>query len=297
MRVLLDLRWRAEAALAALCFALLRALGPVAASNLGGRLARTIGPLLPVSRVADANLRRAMPELDAASRRTIVRGVWDNLGRTVGELPHVADLRPTACGPGWELQGAATVRMLAARSGPMVWISAHLANWELMPRAAACEGVAVALVYRNIANPYLDALVLRLRRRAVGADIPSFPKGAAGARGALGWLARGGRLAMLVDQKMNDGIESRLFGLPAMTAPAMAALALRHRCPLVPAHAERLGPARFRVVCEPPIPLPDSGDRRADVAAVTQAINDRLEAWIRARPAEWLWLHRRWPRD
>ena len=101
---------------------------------------------------------------------------------------------------------------------------------------------------------------------------------------------------MLMDQKMNDGIEARFFGRPAMTAPALAALALRLRCPVVPAHVERLGPARFRLVCDPPLPLPGTGNRAADVLVLTQMVNDRLEQWIRARPGEWLWLHRRWPK-
>ena len=123
-----------------------------------------------------------------------------------------------------------------------------------------------------------------------------FPKGAAGARLALAHLSRGGYLGMLMDQKMNDGIEARFFGRPAMTAPALAALALRFRCPVVPAHVQRVGPARFRLVCEEPLDLPDTGDRQADILAVTQAVNDRLERWIRARPEGWLWLHRRWPK-
>jgi KDO2-lipid IV(A) lauroyltransferase len=110
-------------------------------------------------------------------------------------------------------------------------------------------------------------------------------------------IARGGRLGMLVDQKLNDGIEARLFGLRAMTAPAPAALALRTRCAVVCAHVERLGPARLRVIVERPLALPDTGDRSADIAALTQQINDVLECWIRARPESWLWLHRRWPKD
>jgi KDO2-lipid IV(A) lauroyltransferase len=124
-----------------------------------------------------------------------------------------------------------------------------------------------------------------------------FPKGAEGARGALRHLLAGGVLAMLVDQKMNDGIAATLFGHRAMTASAGAALALRFRCKLLPAHAERLGPARLRIVVEAPLPLPDSGDRAADVTALTQAMNGCVERWIAARPAEWLWLHRRWPKE
>ncbi len=290
-----EFAWRAEAALATAAMALLRTLGPITASNLGGRVARWIGPKLPVSRVAHANLRRALPELDEAARRRVVRGVWENLGRTVAELPHVGGLRPTESGPGWTLEGEEIVRAVAARGGPALFVSAHIGNWEVLPRVAAQAGVAFASFYRAAANPYVDALLLRLRREATGEDSPSFNKGAAGARAAVAHLRANGILAMLGDQKLNDGIEARLFGLPAMTAPAMAAFALRFRCPLIPAHTERLGPARFRIVCEPPLALPATGDRGADIAALTQAVNDRLEAWIRARPEQWLWLHRRWP--
>ena len=123
-----------------------------------------------------------------------------------------------------------------------------------------------------------------------------FPKGPSGARRVVAHMARGGCLGLLVDQKMNDGIEATLFGQPAMTAPAAAALALRFRCPVISARVERIGPARFRMVCEAPLPLPDTGDRERDIAALTQTVNDTLERWIRARPDSWLWLHRRWPK-
>jgi KDO2-lipid IV(A) lauroyltransferase len=296
-RRLEPLQFRAEAALARAALAVLRRLEPATASNLGGALARTLGPLLPVSRVADINIRHALPDLDAPARRRVIRGAWDSLGRTVAELPHVGSLRQTDTGPGWEIVGEEIVRHAVERGGPLIWVSAHLSNWELLPRGAAAYGAAFASFYRSAKNPIVDRLIADLRSAAIGADLPRFAKGAAGARGALAWLAKGGRVAMLVDQKMNEGIEARLFGQPAMTATAPAAFALRFRCPLIPAHVERLGPARFRLVVEPPLPLPDSGDRQADIAEVTQAINDCLERWIRARPESWLWLHRRFPTE
>ncbi|MDE2576119.1 MAG: lauroyl acyltransferase [Rhodospirillales bacterium] len=294
----MSLRNRLEAALAGTGLAVLRRMGPVAASNFGGWVARTIGPLLPVSRVADANLRAVMPELDLAARRRVVRGVWDNLGRTVGELPHIGQLSRTATGPGWEIEGEVIGRALAAAGGPVILVSGHIGNWEVLPRVAAALGLPIANFYRAASNPIIDAMIIALRQEAAGIAPPQphFAKGAAGARAALAHLAGGGRVGMLVDQKMNDGIAVPFLGRPAMTAPAAAALALRFGCPVVPAHVQRLGPARLRVVCEPPLPLPASGDRRADVAALTLAINLRLEAWIRARPDSWLWLHRRWPR-
>ncbi len=287
---------RAEAFAARVAFRLLRALGPVASSNLMGTFTRTIGPLLPVSRVADGNLRAALPDLDDAERRRVVRGVWENLGRTFGELPHIVNLHETDAGPGWELVGADTVRWLVEKGGPAILFSGHIGNWEVLPVAAAARGAPFSSFYRPTENKQIDAMIRDMRRQAARADIKMFPKGATGARQSLMHLSRGGRLGMLMDQKMNDGIEARFFGRPAMTAPALAALALRLRCPVIPGYVERLGPARFRVTCEPPLVLPDSGDRAADVAALTQTVNDTMERWIRAKPESWLWLHRRWPK-
>nr|WP_246374349.1 lauroyl acyltransferase [Gluconacetobacter tumulicola] len=294
---------RIEAFAARAALALLRRLGPVRASNAGGALCRAIGPLLPVSRVADANLRLAMPELDAPARRAVIRAVWDNLGRTVGEFPHLAALPENpASGPGWDVVGAEHLAEQVACDGPVIFMSGHIGNWEMLPPGVARHGLPFASFYRAAGNPLVDDMIRTLREAAMnkatgGEPVPMFTKGARGARGALAHIARGGRLGMLVDQKMNDGIEARLFGLPAMTAPALAAMALRYRCPVIPGYVERLGPARLRIHVEPKLDLPDSGDRQADILALTQAVNDRLEHWVRARPGTWLWLHRRWPKS
>jgi KDO2-lipid IV(A) lauroyltransferase len=276
---------------------LLNGLPAVAASNIAGQFARVIGPLLPVSRVADANLRAALPELNAQARKSVVRGMWESLGRTAGEFAHLSELqRDTLSGPGWEIQGDEILRELAARGGPMIFFSGHIGNWEMLPRAAAHYGLPCANFYRAARDVAVDAIIRRMREQNVGEETEYFPKGSKGARQALRHLGRGGRLAMLVDQKMNDGVEARLFGLPAMTATALASLALHFRCPVVPALAQRVGPARLRVVIEPPLVLPESGDRASDVLGLTQAVNDVLERWIRAEPASWLWVHRRFPK-
>ena len=288
---------RVEAGAARAAVRLLRAIGPVRSSNLCGAIARFIGPLLPVSKVADRNLRLALPELDAAARQRIVRGVWDSLGRTAGELPHVGQLTECASGPGWEIVGAEHIEALAARGGPAVLFTGHIGNWEVLPLATARKGVPFATVYRASDNPEIDALILELRRASVGANEKLFPKGAKGARQTLVHLRQKGFVGLLPDQKMNDGIRAEFFGHLAMTAAAPAALALKIGCPVFPAHAQRIAPCRFRLTYEAPLPLPNTGDRTADVAALTQTINDRLEAWIRAKPESWLWLHRRWPKE
>ena len=290
------LQYRVEVLLVRALLALLRRLGPEAASNLGGVLARTIGPLLPVTRTGDANLRLVMPELDAPSRRRVLRDVWDNLGRTAAELPHIAQLERTASGPGWEIEGAEAVEQLARDGGPSILFSGHIGNWELLPKAAGDFGIKMSSFYRAASNPEVDALIMQLRQSAVGEGVQNFAKGSQGARAALAHLGKAGHLGMLIDQKMNDGLAVPFFGRMAMTAPAAAAFALRYRCKVIPAHVERIGPARLRLVAEPSMVLPDTGDRQADLLTLTTEMNAILERWIRARPGEWLWLHRRWPK-
>ncbi|MDB5374221.1 MAG: lauroyl acyltransferase [Belnapia sp.] len=288
-------KFRIEYAIARLVLAVARRLGPLHASNCGGWLARLIGPLLPVSRIARSNIAAGLPGLPAAAREAVLRGMWDNLGRTVAELPHIAALR-------WEVAGTEHLAPIAAGGGPAIMVSGHLANWEVLPPALAALGIRMGSVYRAADNRAVDALVNACRAEAIaGAPLPLFPKGAAGARAALRFLAQGGVLGLLADQKLNDGIAVPLLGRLAMTAPAPAQLALRFGCPVVPGRVQRLGPCRFRVVVEPPLPLPAGPlaaglDRQAAIQALTLAINDRLSAWIAERPAEWLWLHRRWPR-
>ena len=294
--VLARLRAPATSLLLATLVGALRRLSPVTCSNLGSRIARRLGPLLPASRVADRNLLDALPELDAPSRRRVIDGVWDTLGRNVFELPHLASFGRTAAGPGFEVDGEQHLAGLQDGGGPALFFSGHLGNWEMVLPVAAALGIAVSGFYRAASNPEVDRAIQAMRQDALGTRVSMFAKGATGARAALAHLGKGGALGLLVDQKMNDGIAVPFFGRDAMTAPALAQLALRFDAPIMPVHVVRLGPCRFRMVCEAPLVVPRSGDRTADVLAITSAMNDRLERWIREDPSAWLWLHRRWPK-
>ena len=276
--------------------ATLRRLGPVRASNVGGWLARIVGPHLSVSKVADRNLVHAFPELDAADRKRIIRGVWDNLGRTAAELPHLASFRRTASGPGWEITGEQHVEALRRNGTQALFFSGHFGNWEMVLPIAGSLGLTVSGFYRAASNKTVDAIIQSMRQRALVPGVSMFAKGAAGARAALSHLQRGGSLGLLVDQKMNDGIAVPFFGRDAMTAPALAQFALRFGAPIIPVHVVRIGPARFRMICDEPMSVIPTGDRATDTGAITRAMNARLEDWIRADPSSWLWLHRRWPK-
>jgi KDO2-lipid IV(A) lauroyltransferase len=292
-RRLRPLAYPFEALGAALLLGLFRIMPTGIASAVGGWLGRTIGPLLPVSRRALRNLALAMPELDEDRRKAILRAMWDNVGRILGEYPHIGAIaRDAGVGGRVEVTGLEHVAGLRDRKLACIMVSGHLANWEVFAQSCASVGMGYAQIYRAANNPIVDSLLKSLRGLP---DDAIMPKGPAGARRALTILKEGGRIGALVDQKMNDGIEAPFFGRPAMSPPAAAQLALRFGCPLIPVRMERLGGCRFRMSFHAPLPHPDTGDRAADIAALTGAANRILEAWIRERPAEWLWLHRRWP--
>jgi len=289
-----ELGQRLEALLVRFALAICKALPPAAASNLGGGIARAIGPLIPVSNVARRNLAAALPDLSPAQRNTIVAEVWENLGRTMAEFGHLGSLRETARGPGYRITGWEHVE--AALGRPIILLTGHIGNWELLPTAFAGRGVALGFIYRAAGNKLVDAIIQQLRAANVGQPVAMFPKGDAGARAAYAHLARHGNLAMLNDQKLDNGIAAPFFGRTAMTAPGLASFALRFRCAVLPVHVEREGPARLRMIIEPAITLPESGNRRDDVLALTTEANAILERWIREIPGSWLWLHRRWPK-
>jgi KDO2-lipid IV(A) lauroyltransferase len=261
------------------------------ASALGGALARRIGPLLDVSKHARRNISRAFPELSETEIARLVVDMWDNLGRVAAEYPHLRHIRVFEPGGRVETHGFENMFRAVVADRSMIIFSGHIANWEIGMLAAVQYGICVAQIYRAANNPLVDRMITRFRGE--GGEL--IPKGTVAARRAIAVLRRGAHLTMLADQKMNDGIPVPFFGRPAMTTSALAGLALRFDCDVLPARVERLGGARFRLTVFPPLPLPRSGDHHADVAALMTQVNQTLEAWIRDRPAEWLWLHRRWP--
>ncbi len=260
-----------------------------AASGFGGWVARTLGPLMGVSRRAERNLQRALPELDANGRRHIIRGMWDNLGRVVAEYPHMTTMYKLG-----RITDDYTPALLAMREqakGGMI-ISGHLGNWELGSLVSASLQMPMLVIYRAPNNPYVDWLIRRARLHTAG---KALPKGAEGAMGLLRHLRAGGYSGILIDQKLNEGVTVPFFNLPAATTPAPAELASRLGTPLIISRVVRLQGAHFRVECRNFTPPPRSDDRKADVLAVTAALTAQLEAWIREHPEQWLWLHNRWP--
>jgi Kdo2-lipid IVA lauroyltransferase/acyltransferase len=277
---------------AVLLYAGFRLLPVEAASALGGWLARSIGPHLAISRRALRHLRRALPEIGEAEAQRIVAGMWDNLGRVIAEYPHLAKYRAYERGGRLEIVGAEHIRDQAVPGRRAIFFSGHFGNWEVATLAVAQAGLEVVEMYRAANNPIVDQLITH-SRSVVGSELAA--KGSAGARRMLAAMKSGRHIALLVDQKKNDGIAVPFFGRDAMTEQSLAVFALRFDCVVVPVRVDRLARAHFRITAEAPLAWRRSGDDAADALALMIQVNQVLERWIRERPDHWFWLHRRWP--
>ncbi|MDG2523219.1 lysophospholipid acyltransferase family protein [Caulobacter segnis] len=285
-----DLAWRLEALAFDAFTGAMRLLPVDWASAFGGALTRTLGPLTGAHKTADRNLRLAFPGKDEAWRADILKKQWDEVGRTFAEFP-IMDriiLSPDRV----EIENAERLAQIAARREPVVFISGHFSNWEVMPAAIVQTGVDCQITYRAANNPYVDA---RIRKSRFRYGVRLFaPKGGDGAKELLAALKTGQSVALMNDQKFNGGVAAPFFGHLAHTAPGPTRLALRFGTVLQPMTVERTKGARFKAVVHEPIVLEHTDDRTADIEAGVRRINDLVEAQIRKRPHEWFWVHKRW---
>ena len=286
--------WMLEAASFDVVCSLARLFPIDAVSDFGAWLFRSIGPLTGAHRVAECNLRIVFPHADDAEIKTHLRAQWTELGRSLAEFAIVD--RIVADSGRLSVSGEALLGAIAAGDGPVVFVSGHFSNFELMAAAMVRAGVPVQVTYRAMNNPYVDAWV-RATRFKYGVRMFA-PKGLEGARELMRAIERGESIALLNDQKFNGGVAAPFFGVMAHTAPGPSTFALRFGIPIVPMSVERTADAaRFRVIVHEPMHLEDTGDRAADIEAGVRRINAFIEERVLARPAEWFWVHRRWPNE
>ncbi len=268
--------------------AFFKLIGVDRSSALCGRLLRWLGPVSGAQKTAERNLRACMPELSEDRIKTITQEMWENFGRTVGEFAFIPEMAAGHI----EVQGQEFIDKALATGRSIIFFSGHFANWEVISPYIRSQTGTLYGVYRAANNPLVDKWIYAQRQQISFDD--QLPKGRQGARRMIECVRNHEHIAMLVDQKMNDGIEAPFFGRPSMTASAAALLAIKYDCPLVPVHIERTQGAHVIVRFFEALPIVKTGDRTKDVLTVTTQYNAFLEERIRAFPGQWFWVHKRW---
>lgn len=282
-------------ALIEVVFFLLRLLGARRASDLGGAVVRTVGPLLPVHRVALANIRAAFPGAADAEVTRIARGAWENLGRTGAEyahLHHLFDWDVDKPGAGrTDVEGIEHFLNMRDDGAPGIIFSAHLGNWELPAICAKRYGLDATAVFRAPNNPAARRVVMRIRSGAMGGLAAAGPGASFAMREVLD---KGGHLGMLIDQHFTRGVSTPFMGRSALTNPILGKFAKHFDCPVHGVRVIRLPDYRFRLELTPPLELPRDANGAVDPARAMAAMTAVVEGWVREHPEQWLWMHRRW---
>jgi KDO2-lipid IV(A) lauroyltransferase len=232
----------------------------------------------------------AMPELTPERTDEIMLGVWDNLGRTVAEYPY---LSRSIMAQRMKVLGSEVFDEVRASGKSALFVGGHFANWELAPKTAGLHNLPLVLIYRPANNTLVDGIIRKTRLTFAQS---MFAKGRKGAQELIKAIKEHKPIGMLVDQKLNDGIAVPFFGHDAMTAPAVAELALKYDLPIYMAQVVREKGAHFTVTMHPHLQFEKTGDRKQDVYSMMRRINDTFEDWARQHPEQWFWVHRRWPK-
>lgn len=289
------LQYFGEAAVFFAFIGFFRLFGIDGASALGGWIGRNIFYRTHITNRGRENLRAAYPSMSHAEIESTLLEMWDNLGRTVAEYAHLDKLHFVGSNPRIEVTNMETAIGVIQQGKGILFVSGHFGNWEVMPIAATEYGLEGGLVYRPLNNPYVDRWMVGQRRAHGPAD--QISKGAQGTKRIFTLLRNNKSIFLLVDQKTSEGVPAPFFGRTAMTTPAPAALALKLGSIILPVTNERLNGAHFRMTVHEPIVYEPTGDHDRDVLALTTAINAAMERCVRYRPSQWLWIHRRWPKE
>jgi len=270
-------------------FTIFKCMPAKTASNIGGWIGRTIGPKLGANRKALHNIKRALPNLTDDQHTAAIRDMWDNLGRIMAEYPHLEHIAKHNT----TIKGVEILEKHAPTGTPAIIFGAHFGNWEIPSISSTLQThLRAHITYRAPNNPWSDRLLLRAR--TLKGEITAYNKSPKGGRAMMQALKGGNPIAILIDQKYNEGLEIPFFDHPAMTNPIAIQLAQKYKCPLIPIRVERKGSAQFTLHILDPVPVKNTDGTPIPVEDMLKTLHTLLEGWITDRPGQWLWLHRRW---
>lgn len=266
-----------------------------AVSGFGGWLLRVIGPRTSKHNIARTGLKIAFPDASEDQLNKWLTEQWDNTGRTFAEFPITNRIQIFSKKSRVKVIGLEHMDTLKETKTAAVFVSGHLANWEIMAAVGVQYDVDGQVTYRHLNNPYIDRRV-REQREKYGIKLMIPKSGPRGAMDLIKALRANQSVALMNDQKFNEGIPIPFFGVDAMTAPGPTRLALKTGVPLIPMSIVR-DKASFTVTIHPPFDLQDTGDIAADMRAGTIMVTEFVEDRIRENPGQWFWVHRRWPKE
>ena len=274
-------------------FCIFKIIGLKNASNLGGVLGRFIGPFFRSKNITKQNIKIGLGNLDKKRETEIINAMWSNIGRTFAEYAFLKNFKFNETNFGHiKINGTNYLEQIKKNNEPVIFYSGHFANFELMAMELDKFGIKAAAIYRPLNNFLLNPIMEYLRMKYICPN--QIPKGRMGMREIISRVKDGCSIALMVDQRVGEGLRIPFFNKPAHTTTVPAQLALKYNCRLVPIFLERKEGINFEMTVHEPYEIQKTGDTDQDTKSITLKINQLIEKMIIKNPTQWLWSHNRW---
>jgi KDO2-lipid IV(A) lauroyltransferase len=274
-------------------FCIFKIIGLRNASNLGSILGKLIGPLFRSKKIIKQNIKTGLGEIDVQKESEIINDMWSNIGRTFAEYVFLKDFKFNRTNfDHMKINGVKHLDKIKKNNKPVIFYSAHFANFELMAMELDKFGIKCAAIYRPLNNFFLNPLMEYLRMKYICPN--QIPKGRMGVREIIGKIKDGYSIALMVDQRVSEGPRALFFNKPAHTTTIPAQLALKYDCKLVPISLERKEGPNFEMTIHEPYKIEKTGNNEEDTINITLKINQIIEKMIIKNPKQWIWSHNRW---
>ena len=268
-------------------FSLFKLLGYRIASELGYFLGKTFGPFFRSKKIIKDNLNKFDSSLTSEKIKNISQEMWGNYGRILSEYPYISNFRRGDLDKYIKIENVERLEEVN-KDQPVVFVSAHFSNFELMAMAIEKAGINLSAIYRPLNNKMVNSIMEPLRRKYICKK--QIKKGLNGVREALKYFKQGISIAIMIDQRVSEGERINFFNYPAHTTTIPAQFVKKFGCKIQPVHIERYDKINFKISFDEQITMDDN----ADDAFISLRINQWLEEKIRKNPSQWIWSHDRW---
>ena len=269
-------------------FIIFKILGYKLSSSFGSLVGSFIGPYFRSNNKILGNIKKALPNVSEKNLQLIINRMWKNYGRILSEYIFLKNFRDLKNEKFLIVEGKEILEKIKKSKKPVVFISGHFNNFELMAMQIEKSGINLAAIYRPLNNIFLNKIMEQIRKKYICKK--QIKKGKSGTRELLKLFKNDYSIALMIDQRVSEGIKANFFGEKAFTTTIPAQLVKKYSCEIVPIYIERVRDINFRMKINKPF----NYSKNSSIDEITEDLNKWLERMILANPSQWIWSHDRW---
>jgi len=269
-------------------FFLFKIFGFKISSLIGGKLFETIGPIFRSKELISSNIKKAIPNINSKDLKKISRLMWNNYGRIFAEYVFIKSFRTGKLNSRISVEGQDILDKIKKNNQQVVFISGHFSNFELMAMHLEKTGIKLSAIYRPLNNIFLNIIMENIRKKYICKN--QIKKGIGGLKKIIQLKKQNYSTALMIDQRVSEGIKSNFFNSPALTTTIPAQLVKKFKIPVVPIFIERVNNLNFKITIRNPVNFTNTDS----IQKITDDLNKILETMILHKPEQWIWSHNRW---